>query len=142
MKKVSTASFIIAIVLIVCAITLNILGFVWMNGYHVTRHYGNGFMQMTYTMNTSSSSLSYTCLGMIIAGGFLFLGGILLFILSAQTCHVPPKPHACCRHHEEVEEEPAQEKCCCSHEAPEAKAEPEVAAPEAEPAAEEAPEQK
>jgi len=128
MKKVSTASFIIAIVLIACAITLNILGFVWMNGYHVTRHYGNGFMQMTYSMTSTSSSHSYTCLGMIIAGGFLFLGGILLFILSALTCHRPPKPQHCChKHHEEVEEEAPQEKCCCAHEAPEAQAEPEAA---------------
>ena len=135
MKKVSTASFIIAIVLIVCAITLNILGFTWMNCTHVTRHYGNGFMQMTYSVSTASSSLSYTCIGMIIAGGFLFLGGILLFILSALTCHTPPKPHHCCRHHEEMEEEAPQEKCCCAHDAPEPQAEEPGPAQE-EPAAE------
>ena len=133
MKKVSTASLIIAIVLIVCAITLNILGFVWMNGYHVTRHYGNGFMQMTYTMNSASTSLSYTCLGMIIAGGFLFLGGILLLFISALTCHRPPKPCFCCKHHDEVEEEAPQGDCGCAHEAPEAQAEPEAAATSAAP---------
>lgn len=126
MKKVSTASFIIAIVLVVCAITLNILGFVWMNGYHVTRHYGNGFMQMTYSVNAASSSLSYTCLGMIIAGGFLFVGRILLFVLSALTGIRPPKPHHCCKHHPEVEEEPDRQPCGCEKEACEAQAEPEA----------------
>ena len=138
MKKVSTASLIIAIVLIVCAVTLNILGFVWMNGYHVTRHYGNGFMQMTYTMNSASTSLSYTCLGMIVAGGFLFLGGILLLFLSALTCHVPPKPHFCCKHHDEVEEEAPQGDCGCAHEAPDAA---EQTASPSEEAAEETPAQ-
>ena len=139
MKKVSTASLIIAIVLIVCAITLNILGFVWMNGYHVTRHYGNGFMQMTYSMNAMSSSLSYTCLGMIIAGGFLFVGGILLLVLSALTGFRPPRPHHCCKHHPEVEDEPVQQPCgCAKEESCEAQAEPEAPAQDA---AEEAPAQ-
>lgn len=108
MKKVSTASFIIAIVLIVCAITLNILGFVNMNGFHVSRHYGDVFMKMT-VMNTTSTSQTYTCLGMIIAGGFLFVGGILLFVLSALTCCREARKSCC--HHEEVEK---PEQCCCS----------------------------
>lgn len=97
MKKVSTASFVIAIILIVCAIVFNILGFVDMCGTHVARHYGNGFMQVTYTMTSTASY--YVSLGMIITGGFMFLGGILLFMLSVLTCHRPPKGHGCCGHH-------------------------------------------
>ena len=96
MKKVSTASFVIAIILIVCSITLNILGFVGVNGCHMARHYGNGYMTMTYTM---SSTASYMSIALIVLGGFLFLGGILLFILAALTCHRPPKGPGCCGHH-------------------------------------------
>ena len=92
MKKISTACFIIAIVLIVCAITLNVLGFTYINGVRYVRHYSGGFMQMSYT---TTSSMANTCLGMIIAGGFLFIGGILLFMLSAMTCHRPPKAPFC-----------------------------------------------
>ena len=130
MKKVSTASFVMAIILIVCAIVFNILGFVDMCGTHVARHYGNGFMQVTYTMTSSASY--YVSLGMIITGGFLFLGGILLFILSALTCHRPPKGHGCCGHHrppmpeEEVKAEQADQ-TVEPEKAPEAEAE---AAPE------------
>ena len=104
MKKISTACFIIAIVLIVCAITLNVLGFTYINGVRYVRHYSGGFMQMSYT---TTSSMANTCLGMIIAGGFLFIGGILLFMLSAMTCHRPPKAPFCCKdkQKEEVKEE-------------------------------------
>ncbi len=91
MKKVSTASFIVAIILIVCSVVLNVLGFTYINGAHYVRHYG-AFMQMTYTM---TSSMANVCLGMIIAGGFLFIGGILLLMLSAMTCHRPPKAPFC-----------------------------------------------
>ena len=97
MKKVSTASFVMAVILIVCAIVFNILGFVDMCGTHVARHYSNGFMPVTYTM--TSSAAYYVSLGMIITGGFMFLGGILLFMLSAITGHRPPKGHGCCGPH-------------------------------------------
>lgn len=104
MKKVSTASFIVAIILIVCSVVLNVLGFTYINGAHYVRHYG-AFMQMTYTM---TSSMANVCLGMIIAGGFLFIGGILLFMLSALTCCRPQKDHSCSRHEiKEVKEEKA-----------------------------------
>ena len=104
MKKISTACFIIAIVLIVCAITLNVLGFTYINGVRYVRHYSGGFMQMSYT---TTSSMANTCLGMIIAGGFLFIGGILLFMLSAINCHRPPTAPFCCKdkQKEEVKEE-------------------------------------
>ena len=92
MKKISKASFIIAIVLIVFAIALNVLGFIYINGVRYVRHFNGGFMQMSYT---TTSSMANTCLGMIIAGGFLFIGGILLFMLSAMTCHRPPKAPFC-----------------------------------------------
>ena len=92
MKKISKASFIIAIVLIVFAIALNVLGFIYINGVRYVRHFNCGFMQMSYT---TTSSMANTCLGMIIAGGFLFIGGILLFMLSAMTCHRPPKAPFC-----------------------------------------------
>ena len=92
MKKISKASFIIAVVLIVFAIALNVLGFIYINGVRYVRHFNGGFMQMSYT---TTSSMANTCLGMIIAGGFLFIGGILLFMLSAMTCHRPPKAPFC-----------------------------------------------
>ena len=92
MKKISKASFVIAIVLIVFAIALNVLGFIYINGVRYVRHFNGGFMQMSYT---TTSSMANTCLGMIIAGGFLFIGGILLFMLSAMTCHRPPKAPFC-----------------------------------------------
>ena len=57
MKKVSTASFIVAIILIVCSVVLNVLGFTYINGAHYVRHYG-AFMQMTYTMTAFFFSCS------------------------------------------------------------------------------------
>lgn len=115
MKKASTASFVMAVILIVCAIVFNVIGFVDMCGTHVYRHYGSGFMQVTYTM--TSSAAYFVSLGMIITGGFMFLGGIMLFMLSALTSHRHPKGHGCCGHHhrppmpgefEDVHAEPEQ----------------------------------
>jgi hypothetical protein len=120
MKKVSKASFICAIILIVCAIVLNVIGFSYLNGVRVYRHVGYGFMQMTYS---ASSSMTNTCFAMIMAGGFLFIGGILLLMLSAMT-RCPGKK--CCHEHkveqpaEEVkaEEPKAIEDCTCKEQAP------------------------
>ena len=119
MKKVSKASFICAIILIVCAIALNVIGFSYLNGVRVYRHVGYGFMQMTYS---ASSSMTNTCFAMIIAGGFLFVGGILLMMLSAMT-RCPGKK--CCHDKKpEVQEQKAEEKpqpeieCKCSEEKP------------------------
>ena len=115
MKKASTASFVMAVILIVCAIVFNVIGFVDMCGTHVYRHYGSGFMQVTYTM--TSSAAYFVSLGMIITGGFMFLGGIILFMLSALTSHRHPKGPGCCGHHhrppmpgeyEDVHAEPEQ----------------------------------
>lgn len=104
-----------AVILIVCAIVFNVIGFVDMCGTHVYRHYGSGFMQVTYTM--TSSAAYFVSLGMIITGGFMFLGGIMLFMLSALTSHRHPKGPGCCGHHhrppmpgeyEDVHAEPEQ----------------------------------
>ena len=125
MKKVSKASFICAIILIVCAIVLNVLGFSYLNGVRVYRQMGYGYMQMTYR---TSSSMTNTCFAMIVAGGFLFIGGILLFMLSAMT-RCPGKK--CCHDHKsevaeqpqpieevKVEEPKAIEDCTCKEQAP------------------------
>ena len=117
MKKVSKASFISAIVLIVAAIVLNVIGFTYINGVRVVRQTGYGFMHMAYY---TDSSMTSTCLGMIIAGGFLFIGGILLFMLSAMTrC---PGRKCCHDHKDEAEEKPAEvqpaEECKCCEETP------------------------
>ncbi len=124
MRKVSIASFVMAIIFMVCAIVLNVLGFVYINGTQVVRHTTNGFMQMSYYTSTSLTNVSFA---MIIAGGFLFIGAILMFMLSAMT-------RCKCHHHEGH---------CCRKEDPKAEpvtaevvAEPE---PETEPTDEEAP---
>ena len=129
MKKISKTSLIIGIVLIVLAVVLNVLGFLDINGMRCVRCCGNPFFSMTYT---TSSSVQMICMAMIIAGGFLFVGGILLLMLSALTC--PCR----CRHHDHKPEEipqKAEEKtpCCCTAKEPEQ--EPEE--PAAEPAEEE-----
>lgn len=104
MKKVSKASFICAIILIVCAIVLNVYGFSYLNGVRVYRQMGYGFMQMTYQTN---SSMTNTCFAMIVVGGFLFIGGILLFMLSAITrC---PGKKCCHDHKQETAVQPVEE---------------------------------
>ncbi len=116
MKKISLTSFITAIVLIVCAIVLNVYGFYYINGVRVLRQTGYGFMHMTYYTDTSMTN---TCFGMIIAGGFLFIGGILLLMLATLTrC----RGKKCCHEHKaEVALLPEAEV-----KAEEPKAEPEV----------------
>ena len=108
MKKISIISLICGIVLILAAIVLNAIGFSYINGMHVVRHMGYGFMEMSYYTNTSMTG---TCLAMIIAGGFLFNGGILLLMLSAITkC----RDHKCCKKEEVEKEAPVQiEQCHC-----------------------------
>ena len=117
MKKVSTISLVCAIVLIVAAIVLNVIGFSCINGVHYARHMGYGYMQMAFYSN---SSMTATCLAMIIAGGFLFIGGILLLMLSVNTrCRAhrflfhkmmeerraAEGEHCCCKAPEETEEQ-------------------------------------
>ena len=136
MKKISNASLVIGIVLVVLAVVLNVLGFLDINGIRYVQYYGNRLYSMTYSVDTSSQMI---CLAMIIAGGFLFIGGILLLMLSALTC--PCR----CKHHEHKEEEKAEAPapCCCQKETAEPeKAEPAETAeePAAEPVEEQAPE--
>ena len=108
MKKVSTASLICAIVLIIGAIVLNVIGFSYINGVRYVGHMGYGFMRMSYY---TDSSMTATCLAMIIVGGFLFIGGVLLLMLAAATrC----RDHKCCRHKAEQEAAPVAEPCSCS----------------------------
>lgn len=133
MKKVSNASFVIGIVFIVLGIVLNVLGFLDINGVRYVQYYGNRFYSMTYTTSTSQQMF---CMALIIAGGFLFLGGIMLFILSAVTC-----PCRCKGHHEKdsCKEQPKSEEahkvtCQCQAKAdttePVKQEEPETEAPE------------
>ena len=129
MKKISNASLVIGIVLVVLAVVLNVLGFLDINGIRYVQYYGNRLYSMTYSVDTSGQMV---CIAMIIAGGFLFIGGILLLMLSALTC--PCR----CKHHEHKDEEKADAPapCCCKKEAAEPeKAEP-VEQPAEEPAAE------
>ncbi len=140
MKKVSNASFVIGIVLVVLAVIINVLGFLNINGVRYIQYYGNRLYSMTYTTSTSNQMV---CLALIIAGGFMFVGGILLLMLSALTC--PCR----CKHHEHKCEEAPQKaeepSCCCKAE--EVAEEPvekpadeadEAAEPAAEPAEEQA----
>ena len=145
MKKVSIASLIIAIVLMLCSIAVTFIGFVYMNGARVVKHvstYGN--MRTSYY---TTQSLGNYSIGMIIVGGFLFLGGVLFLILAANT-FVPAEPKKCCHKEEKakevkqaktVEEAPKAEECTCRKECEEP-AEPEEEAPAEEPSEEETPE--
>lgn len=129
MKKVSNASFVIGIVLVVLAVIINVLGFLNINGVRYIQYYGNRLYSMTYTASTSNQMV---CLALIIAGGFMFVGGILLLMLSALTC-----PCRCKGHGHKPEEVPqkAENKTCCQVEAPAAEAE-KAEEPAEEPAAE------
>ena len=135
MKKVSNASFVIGIVLVVLAVIINVLGFLNINGVRYIQYYGNRLYSMTYTASTSNQMV---CLALIIAGGFMFVGGILLLMLSALTC-----PCRCKHHEHKCEEAPqkAEEPSCCKAEevAEEPVEKPTEEAPE--PAAETAEEQ-
>lgn len=108
MKKISRTSFIAAIVLIVLSIALSVLGFICIDGIKVVHHSNyNGYMRMAY-YTTSDSNIG---LGMVISGGFLFVGGIILLSLSALLGRKPPMPPkgGCCK---DGTSEPAPEPCC------------------------------
>lgn len=93
MKKVSTASFIVGVVLIVASIALFIFGTTSVNTPYSYSRAINGY---TYTKVSYSISITGIINGfmMIIYGGIAFLGGLLAFILAAVTCgpKFPPKP--------------------------------------------------
>jgi hypothetical protein len=84
MKKISTASFIVGVVLVVASIALIILGAVSVNSPSVYSRTINGY---TYTKMSYSISVTGIINGfmMIIIGGIAFLGGMLSFILAAVT---------------------------------------------------------
>ena len=84
MKKTSTASFIVAIVLLVASIALFVLAALSINATQVYSRVGNGYSYMRVSYNFSLSG-TVNALLMVLLGGFLFLGGILLFILAAVT---------------------------------------------------------
>lgn len=112
MKKVSTISLVCAIVLIVAAIVLNVFGFTYINGMRVVRHVGYGYMQMSYY---NTSSMTATCLGMIIAGGFLFVSGIMLLEFAIRTRFRVQK---CCHKALEAKAEEDSHCCCKAQEEP------------------------
>ena len=122
MKKISIISLVCAVVFIIGAIVLNVFGFSYINGVRVVRHAGYGYMQMAYY---GTSSMTATCLGMIIAGGFLFLAGIMLLEFSVKTrcrCHHHHHDHGFCQKELEAKTEEAvvEGQCCCkSQEDPE-----------------------
>ncbi len=82
MKKTSMASFIVAIILVASSIALFVLGFLSVNTTQVYSKVGNGysFMQISYSLSLNSIIHG---LFFVLLGGFLFIGGILMFILSA-----------------------------------------------------------
>ena len=133
MKKVSLASLIVAIVLILCSIVTTFMGFSYMNGARIVRHTASyGFVRASYY---TTEPLGNCGLGMIIVGGFLFLGGLLCLILSANT-FVPSEKK---EKKEEKKSEPAEkeveapkaQECCCKKESAEQPAEqPEPGEPE------------
>ncbi len=84
MKKVSTASFVIGVLLIVASIVLFILGILNINTPYAYSRSVNGF---TYTRISYSFSVNGLVNGfvMILFGGIAFLGGFLSFILAAVT---------------------------------------------------------
>ena len=84
MKKISTASFIVGVVLVVASIALIILGAVSVNSPSVYSRTINGY---TYTKMSYSISVTGIINGfmMILIGGIAFLGGMLSFLLAAVT---------------------------------------------------------
>ena len=93
MKKISTASFIVGVVLVVASIAAIIMGVTTVNSPSVYSHTINGY---TYKAMSYSISITGVINGfmMIIIGGIAFVGGMLSFILAAVTRgpKFPPKP--------------------------------------------------
>ncbi len=88
MKKTSTASFIIAIILVIASIALFVLGFLSVNTTQVYSKVGNGYSFMKVSYSLSLNNIVHGLL-FVLLGTSLFIGGILMFILAAVTC-----PHA------------------------------------------------
>lgn len=88
MKKTSTASFIIAIILLVASIALFVLGFLSVNTTQVYSKVGNGYSFMKVSYSLSLNNIVHG-LFFVLLGTSLFIGGILMFILAAVT-----RPHA------------------------------------------------
>ncbi len=84
MKKTSTASFIVAIVLVVASIALFVLGALNINATQIYSRIGNGYSYMRVSYNFSLARIANGFM-MVLLGGFTFLGGIMLFILAAVT---------------------------------------------------------
>jgi len=84
MKKISIASFIVALVFIVASIALFVLGFLFVNTPQVYSNVGHGysFMKFSYTFSLAGAINGFMFL---LLGGFLFIGGILLLVLAAIT---------------------------------------------------------
>ena len=96
MKKVSTASFIVGVVLIVASIVLFILGVLSVKTPHAYSRSVNGY---TFTKVSYSISVTGIINGfmMILFGGIAFLSGFLSFILAAVT-RGPKFPKPACGH--------------------------------------------
>lgn len=96
MKKVSTASFIVGVVLIVASIVLFILGVLNVKTPYAYSRSINGY---TFTKVSYSISVTGIINGfmMIIFGGIAFLSGFLSFILAAVT-RGPKFPKPACGH--------------------------------------------
>lgn len=96
MKKVSTASFIVGVVLIVASIVLFILGVLSVKTPYAYSRSINGY---TFTKVSYSISVTGIINGfmMIIFGGIAFLSGFLSFILAAVT-RGPKFPKPACGH--------------------------------------------
>lgn len=84
MKKISVASFIVALVLIVASIALFVLGFLFVNTPQVYSNVGHGysFMRLSYSFSLTDAINGFM---FILLGGFLFIGGLLLLLLAAVT---------------------------------------------------------
>ena len=131
MKKVSIASLIAAVVLILCSIAITFMGFSYMNGARIVRHTTSyGYLRASYY---TTEPLGNYGIGMIIVGGFLFLGGLLCLLLSANT-FTPSEAKKARKEVEDKKPEPEKKEV----EAPEAK-ECSCNQESAEPAEEEAP---
>lgn len=77
MKKVSTASLIVGIVLVIASVVACAFGMCNIDGYRTCYTYG----RMMYSQYVSSNM----GLGLVIMGTGLFVGGILMLLMSVLT---------------------------------------------------------
>ncbi len=84
MKKISTASFIVGVVLVVASIAMIVMGALSVNSPSVYSRTVNGY---TYTKMSYSISVTGIINGfmLILIGGISFIGGMLSFLLAAVT---------------------------------------------------------